>query len=162
MCNPAVAPPPAIQHSWECCLLTVLFFFFFFCYNQYLIILGLLGGSGILYSSYFLQNRQKYTLIVFMINPNYRKILHISYKDHVTNEEVRAKIQQAIGPHKDLLTIAAALSSYLWILLSVPIASSPSSSHHLSHALAITMVSFSTDFDAGCPDLDRFSSTVHV
>ena len=34
----------------------------------------------------------------------YRKILRISYKDHVTNEEVRAKIQQAIGPHKDLLT----------------------------------------------------------
>ena len=26
----------------------------------------------------------------------YRKILHISYKDHVTNEKVRAKIQQAI------------------------------------------------------------------
>ena len=35
----------------------------------------------------------------------YRKILHISYKDHVTNEEVRAKIQQAVGPHEDLLTI---------------------------------------------------------
>ena len=34
----------------------------------------------------------------------YRKILHISYKDHVTNEEVRAKIQHAIGPHEDLLT----------------------------------------------------------
>ena len=34
----------------------------------------------------------------------YRKILHMSYKDHVTNEEVRVKIQQAIGPHKDLLT----------------------------------------------------------
>ena len=33
----------------------------------------------------------------------YRKILHISHKDHVTNEEVRAKIQQAIGPHADLL-----------------------------------------------------------
>ena len=30
---------------------------------------------------------------------------HTSYKDHVTNEEVRAKIQQAIGPHEDLLTI---------------------------------------------------------
>ena len=29
-------------------------------------------------------------------------ILHISYKDHVTNEKVRAKIQQAIGPHEDL------------------------------------------------------------
>ena len=35
----------------------------------------------------------------------YRKLLHILYKDHVTNEEVHAKIQQAIGPHEDLLTI---------------------------------------------------------
>ena len=35
----------------------------------------------------------------------YRKILRISYEDHVTNEEVRAKIQQAIGPHEDLLTM---------------------------------------------------------
>ena len=34
-----------------------------------------------------------------------RKILRISYKDHVTNKEVRAKIQQAIGPQEDLLTI---------------------------------------------------------
>ena len=33
----------------------------------------------------------------------YRKILHISYKDRVTNEEVRAKIQQTIGQHDDLL-----------------------------------------------------------
>ena len=32
----------------------------------------------------------------------YRKILHISYKEHVTNEEVHAKIQQAIGPHEDV------------------------------------------------------------
>ena len=31
--------------------------------------------------------------------------LRISYKDHVTNEEVRAKIQQAIGPHVDLLAV---------------------------------------------------------
>ena len=35
----------------------------------------------------------------------YRKILHISHKDPVTNEEVRAKTQLAIGPHEDLLTI---------------------------------------------------------
>ena len=35
----------------------------------------------------------------------YRKILRISYKNHVTSEEIRAKIQQAIGPHEDLLTI---------------------------------------------------------
>ena len=34
----------------------------------------------------------------------HRKIIGMSYKDHVTNEEVRAKIQKAIGPHKDLLT----------------------------------------------------------
>ena len=34
----------------------------------------------------------------------YCKIIHISYKDHVTNEEVCAKIQQAIGPHEHLLT----------------------------------------------------------
>ena len=35
----------------------------------------------------------------------YRKTPRISYKDHVTNEEVRTKIQQAIGPHEDLLTM---------------------------------------------------------
>ena len=33
------------------------------------------------------------------------RILRISYKDYVTNEEVCAKIQQAIGPHEDLVTI---------------------------------------------------------
>ena len=41
----------------------------------------------------------------------YRKILHISYKDHVTNEEGPAKIQQAIGPHEDLLTIVPFIRS---------------------------------------------------
>ena len=35
----------------------------------------------------------------------YRKTLHISCKDHVTNEEARANIQQAVGPHEDLLTV---------------------------------------------------------
>ena len=35
----------------------------------------------------------------------YREKLHFSYKDHVTNEEVRAKIQQAIGPHEDLTIV---------------------------------------------------------
>ena len=35
----------------------------------------------------------------------YHKILHISYKDHVTDEEVHAKIQQAIGPHEDLMIV---------------------------------------------------------
>ena len=41
----------------------------------------------------------------------YRKILHISYKDHVTNEEVHAKIQQAIGPHEDLMIVKDAYCS---------------------------------------------------
>ena len=35
----------------------------------------------------------------------YYKILRISYKDYVTSEEVLAKIQQAIGPHKDLTIV---------------------------------------------------------
>ena len=35
----------------------------------------------------------------------YCKILSISYKDHVTNEEVRAKIQQTIGSHEDLTIV---------------------------------------------------------
>ena len=44
----------------------------------------------------------------------YCKILRISYKDHVvTNEEVRAKFQQAIGPHEDLLTMVKRLK-LLW------------------------------------------------
>ena len=41
--------------------------------------------------------------LIFIFEKHWnRKILHISYKDRVTNEEVRAKIQQAIGPHEDL------------------------------------------------------------
>ena len=38
-------------------------------------------------------------------NPKEKYKTWISYKDHYTNEEVRAKSQQAIGTHKDLLTI---------------------------------------------------------
>ena len=33
----------------------------------------------------------------------YSRILRISYKDRVINEEVRAKVQQAFGPHEGLL-----------------------------------------------------------
>ena len=35
----------------------------------------------------------------------YRRLLNISYKDHVTNEEVRNRIQNAIGVHYDFLTM---------------------------------------------------------
>ena len=34
----------------------------------------------------------------------YRRLLNISYKDHVTNEEVRRKIQAAIEEYDELLT----------------------------------------------------------
>ena len=35
----------------------------------------------------------------------YRRLLNISYKDHVNNEEVRRKIQAAIGEYDELLTL---------------------------------------------------------
>ena len=35
----------------------------------------------------------------------YRRLLNISYKDHVTNEEVRRKIQAAIGEYDELPTL---------------------------------------------------------
>ena len=35
----------------------------------------------------------------------YRKILRTSYKDHATNDEVRAKIQQAVRSHEDILAV---------------------------------------------------------
>ena len=35
----------------------------------------------------------------------YRRLLNISYKDHVTNEEVHRKIQAAIGEYNELLTL---------------------------------------------------------
>ena len=44
----------------------------------------------------------------------YRKILRFSYKDHVTNEEVRAKIQQAIGPHEDLTIVKETQTDAIW------------------------------------------------
>ena len=34
----------------------------------------------------------------------FRKLLGISYRDHLTNEEVKARTGNAIGPYEDLLT----------------------------------------------------------
>ena len=34
----------------------------------------------------------------------FHKLLGISYRDHTTNEKVKARIGNAIGPYKDLLT----------------------------------------------------------
>ena len=51
-----------------------------------------------------------YVPCMFMYKPwkwgaTTRRILRILYKDHVTNEEVRAKIQLAIGLHEDLTIV---------------------------------------------------------
>ena len=35
----------------------------------------------------------------------YRRLLEISYKDHFTNEDVRRKIQAAIGKYDNLITL---------------------------------------------------------
>ena len=35
----------------------------------------------------------------------YRRLLTISYKDHINNEEVRKKVQAAIGEYDELLTL---------------------------------------------------------
>ena len=35
----------------------------------------------------------------------YRRLLNISYQDHITNEEIRRKIQAAIGEHNELLPL---------------------------------------------------------
>ena len=34
----------------------------------------------------------------------FRKLLGISYRDHITNEKVKDRIRNAIGPYEDLLT----------------------------------------------------------
>ena len=34
----------------------------------------------------------------------FRRLLGISYRDHVTNEEVRNTIRHVIGPYEDLIT----------------------------------------------------------
>ena len=34
----------------------------------------------------------------------FRKLLGIPYRDHITKEEVKARIENAIGPYEDLLT----------------------------------------------------------
>ena len=64
-----------------------------------------------LVTSIFLYARESWTLtaelrrIQAMEMRCYRTTLCISRRDHVTKEEVHAKIQQATGPHEDLLTI---------------------------------------------------------
>ena len=49
---------------------------------------------------------------------HYRKLQRISRKDHVTNVEVRAKIQLAVGPYEDPLTIVKTQTEVVWT--SVP------------------------------------------
>ena len=73
---------------------------------------GLEGESELVVTSTFLYACESWTLtaelqrrIQAMEMRCYCKILHISHKDHATNEEVCAKIHQATGPHAGLVTI---------------------------------------------------------
>ncbi|GFO09575.1 endonuclease-reverse transcriptase [Plakobranchus ocellatus] len=36
---------------------------------------------------------------------SFRRLLGISYRDHITNEELRRRNRQAVGTHDDLLTV---------------------------------------------------------
>ena len=47
----------------------------------------------------------------------FRKILHISYKDHYTNEEVRNKVNRAIGPYQ-LECVSVKVIKYSYLILS--------------------------------------------
>ena len=61
--------------------------------------------------SIFLYACESWTLIAYterriqaMEMRCFRKLLGITYRDHISNEEVRNRTRQAIGPHEDLLT----------------------------------------------------------
>ena len=65
----------------------------------------------VVYVSIFLYACETWTLTVQLQRKKqamemrcYRKILRISYTDHVTNVEVCNRIQRAIGRHEDPLT----------------------------------------------------------
>ena len=49
----------------------------------------------------------------------YWRLLNISYKDHVTNEEVRRKIQAAIGEYDELQTGQETKAKVVWPCLKV-------------------------------------------
>ena len=49
----------------------------------------------------------------------YRRLLNISYKDHVTNEAVRNRIQNATGVHDDLLTMVKTWKQMVWPHLKI-------------------------------------------
>ena len=55
--------------------------------------------------SIFLYACESWTLTAELEMRCYRRLLNIPYKDHVTNEEVRRKIQAAIGEYDKLLTL---------------------------------------------------------
>ena len=45
-------------------------------------------------------------LVASLSSRCFRKLFGISYIDHITNEEVNARVGKAIGPYEDLLTSA--------------------------------------------------------
>ena len=61
----------------------------------------------------------------------YRRLLNISYKDHVTNEDVRRKIQVAIGKYDKLLDLGQEMETkVVWTCLKVFLVSKDNSAGH--------------------------------
>ena len=55
--------------------------------------------------SIFLYACESWTLTAELEKRCYPKLLNISYKDHIINEEVRRQIQSAIGEFDELITM---------------------------------------------------------
>ena len=49
----------------------------------------------------------------------YRRLLNISHKDHVTNEEVRSRLQDATGVYDDVLTVEEKETQMVWPHLKI-------------------------------------------
>ena len=45
---------------------------------------------------------------------SFRRLLGISYREHITNEEVRSRIRQAIGPYKELDHCETTQAAVVW------------------------------------------------
>ena len=50
----------------------------------------------------------------------FRKLLGISYRDHITNDAVRDRIKQAIGPYDDILTtVKKRKLKWFWVCIKI-------------------------------------------
>ena len=72
----------------------------FYCHNHHSLVVGWLLNSFMTITADIERRIQALEMRCF------HKLLGISYTDHITNEEVKVRIGNAIGPYEDLLTSA--------------------------------------------------------